>query len=73
MDIASSFDKVSVIAGEMKSLLGDWNDTERMQKNFGARLIREKLGELIDAAGREDRQAYEKMNQFYNRISSISF
>lgn len=68
MDIAGSFEKVSAIAGEMKSLIGDWNDTERMQKNFGDRLIRERLGELIDAAERRDRQAYEKMNLLYNRM-----
>lgn len=68
IDIANSFAKVSAIANEMKSLIGDWNDTERMQKNFGDRLIREKLGELIDAAEKEDRQAYEKMNLFYNRM-----
>lgn len=67
-DIACSFDKVSAIASEMKSLVGDWNDTGRMQKNFGDRLIRKKLGELIDAAEKEDRQAYEKMKLFYNRI-----
>lgn len=44
-DIACSFNKVSAIASEMKSLVGDWNDTRRMQKNFGDRLIRKKLGE----------------------------
>lgn len=68
MDIAGSFDKVSAIAGEMKSLIGNWNNAERMQKNFGNRMIREKLGELIDAAENEDRQAYEKMKLFYNRM-----
>lgn len=67
-DIAGCFDQVSAIAGEMKSLIGDWNDAERMQKNFGDRLIREKLGELIDAAEKEDTLAYEKMKLFYNRI-----
>ena len=50
------------------SIIGDWNDTERMQKNFGDHLIRERLGELIDAAERRDRQAYEKMNLLYNRM-----
>lgn len=50
------------------SIIGDWNDTERMQKNFGDHLIRERLGELIDAAERRDRQAYEKMNLLYNWI-----
>ena len=68
MDIAGSFKKVSAIASEMKSLIGDWNDAERMQKNFGDRMIREKLGELIDAAGKEDRSAYEKMKLFYNKM-----
>lgn len=68
MDIANSFDKVSSIAGEMKSLIGDWDDTEKMQKNFGSRLIRQKLGELIDVAGKEDRQAYEKMKRFNHKM-----
>jgi len=68
MDIAGSFDKVSAIAGDMKSLIGDWNDAEKMQKNFADRSIREKLGELIDAAEKEDRLAYEKMKLFYNSM-----
>ena len=68
MDIAGFFDKVSAIASEMKSLIGDWNDAERMQKNFGDRLLREKLGELIDAAGKEDGSAYEKMKLLYNKM-----
>ena len=68
VDIARSFDKVSAIASEMKSLIGEWNDTEKILKNFGDRLIREKLGKLIDFAEREDRQAYEKMNLFYKRM-----
>lgn len=68
MDIAGFFDKVSAIASEMKSLIGDWNDAERMQKNFGDRLVREKLGELIDAAGKEDGSAYEKMKLLYNKM-----
>lgn len=68
MEIASSFYKVSAIANEMKSLIGDWDDIEGMQKNFGDRMIREKLGELIDTAERGDRQAYEKMNLLYNRM-----
>lgn len=68
MDIARFFGQVSTIADEMSSLLGGWNDTERMQKNFGDRLIREKLGKLIDDAERKDSQAYEKIKLFYNRI-----
>ena len=55
MDIAGCFDKVSDIAGEM-------------QKNFGNRLIREQLGKFIDAAGKEDTQAYEKMKLFLCRM-----
>lgn len=61
MNIAKSFNRVSQIAGEMKSLIGDWSDTEKMQKNFGDKLIRKKLGDLIDEAGKEDSQAYEQM------------
>jgi hypothetical protein len=68
MDIAGSFDKVSAIAGEMKSLTGDWNDAEGMQKNFANRLIRQKLGKLIDVAEEEDRSAYEKMKLFYETM-----
>lgn len=67
-DIARSFEQVSVIADEMRSLLGGWDDTEKMQKNFSDRLIRKKLGKLIDDAERKDSQAYEKMNLFYNRM-----
>lgn len=63
MDIAGSFQKVSTIAGEMKSLIGNWDDTEKMQKNFGDRLIRKKLGELIDHAEKEDQRAYEQMKR----------
>lgn len=65
-DIAGCFDRVSNIAGEMMSLIGDWNDAEGMQENFGRRLIREKLGRLIDALEKEDTQAYEKMKLFYS-------
>lgn len=68
MDIAASFNKVSAIAGKMKSLIGVWNDAERMQKNFANRSIREKLGELIDSAEKEDRLAYEKMKLFYHKM-----
>lgn len=68
MDIASSFKSVSAIANKMKSLIGDWGDAKRMQKNFCDRLIREKLGVLIDAASKEDRQAYEKMKLFCERM-----
>lgn len=68
LNIACSFHKVSAIAHEMKSLIGSWDDTEGMQKNFCDQLTREKLGVLIDAAEKEDRQAYEKMKQFYDRM-----
>ena len=44
------------------------NQYENSEKNFGNRLIREKLGKFIDAAGKEDTQAYEKMKLFYNRM-----
>lgn len=68
MDIAKSFNRVSRIAGEMKSLIGDWNDIEKMQKNFGDQLIRKKLGELIDEAGKEDSRGYEQIKLLYNRM-----
>lgn len=35
-------------------LVGDWSDTEKMLGNFGSRAVREKLGNLIDAAKSED-------------------
>ncbi len=66
MDISKSFHKVSNIAGEMKALIGDWSDTEKMLKNFGNRLIRKKLGNFIDAAEREDNRAYEQIKLLYN-------
>lgn len=52
----------------MKSLIGDWNDIEKMQKNFGDQLIRKKLGELIDKAGKEDSRGYEQIKLLYNRM-----
>lgn len=68
MDIAKSFNRVSRTAGEMKSQIGDWNDIEKMQKNFGDQLIRKKLGELIDEAGKEDSRGYEQIKLLYNRM-----
>jgi len=68
VNIAGNFNKVSKIAGEMKSLIGDWNDTEKMLENFRNRLIRKRLGELIVEAGREDRQAYEQIKLLYSRM-----
>lgn len=68
MDIAVCFNKVSGIAREMKAFMGDWKDTEKIQKNFCNQLVREKLGEWIDAAEKEDRRAYEKIQLFYNKM-----
>jgi len=63
LDIADHFNKVSNIAGEMKSLIGDWNDTEKMVQNFANRLNREKLGKMIDSAKLEDKMAFELMKK----------
>lgn len=60
--IEQHFNKVSQIAGEMMSLIGDWNDTEKMIRNLRNRSIREKLGILIDSARAEDKSAYEQIN-----------
>lgn len=67
-NIEEHFNNVSNIAGEMMSLIGDWNDIENMEKNFADRLIREKLGELIDAAKLEDSKAYEQIKLFYSTL-----
>ncbi len=69
-EFSDAFQKVSVTAEEMKCLIGDWNDTETMLKNFGSRSIREKIGQLIDACQREDRRAYEQLNLLYQRYFS---
>jgi len=68
VNIASSFQKVSAAARNMKSLIGYWDDIEKMQRNFSDRLIREKLGELIETAEKEDIQAYEQMKLLYRRM-----
>ncbi len=54
LEIAKHFGKISNIAEEMGTLVGDWSDTEKMLGNFGSRAVREKLGNLIDAAKSED-------------------
>lgn len=70
VNISAAFHKVSVTAEEMKLLIGDWNDTETMLRNFNSRPIREKLGQLIDACQREDCRAYEQLNLLYQRYFS---
>lgn len=59
--IASHFQKVSSIAEEMMSLIGDWSDMENMLNNLGNRSVREKIGKLIDSAKAEDTLAYEQI------------
>ena len=66
--IAAHFQKVSSIAGEMMSLIGDWNDMENMLDNLGKRSVREKIGKLIDTAKAEDTLAYEQIKLLLNNI-----
>lgn len=67
-EIAEHFQRVSSIAGEMKSLLGDWSDTDQMIQNFGSRVNREKLGQMIDDAKLEDVRALEQIKLLYHHI-----
>ncbi len=60
-EISRHFNKVSELAGEMKALLGDWDDMEKMMQNLASRPVREKLGRLIDAAKTEDSRAFERI------------
>ena len=66
--IAAHFQKVSSIAGEMMSLIGDWSDMENMLDNLGNRSVREKIGKLIDSAKEEDTLAYEQIKLLLNNI-----
>ena len=66
--IAAHFQKVSSIAGEMMSLIGDWRDMENMLNNLGNRSVREKTGQLIDDAKAEDTSAYEQIKLLLNNI-----
>ncbi len=66
--IEKYFNSVSNIAQEMTDLIGDWNDTEKMLRNFGDRSIREKLGKLIDSAKLEDTKAYEQIKLLLNYL-----
>lgn len=68
LNVAKHFDKVSKIAGEMMSLIGDWSDTEKMLQHFGSHPNREKLGNMIDSARQEDGAAFEQIKLLYDRI-----
>ncbi len=62
-DIAKHFHKVSSIAKEMMSLIGNQNNMEEQVQNLGKRSIREKLGKLIDAAQAEDKKALQGIEE----------
>lgn len=66
--IRDHFQKVSDIAGKMMALIGDWDDTENMLKNFADRSVREELGRLTDSAEQEDERAFEEIKALYKRI-----
>lgn len=68
LHIAESFRKVSGIADEMSTLIGNWHDTENMLQNFSSRPVREKLGKLIDLAKREDASAYKQIKTLLKHI-----
>ncbi len=61
LHMAEAFRRVSETAGQMASLIGDWNDTERALGNFADLSVREKLAALTDAAKKEDTRAYEQL------------
>ena len=65
---AGHFRKVSGMAGDMMSLIGDWSDMEKALGNFGDRSVREKIVKLIDAARVEDTMAYEQMKLLSDSI-----
>ena len=67
-EIAAHFQKVSSIAEEMMSLIGNWSDMENMLNNLGNRAVREKIGKLIDTAKAEDTLAYEQIKLLLNNI-----
>lgn len=68
LHIAESFRKVSGIADDMRTLIGNWHDTENMLQNFSSRSVREKLGKLIDLAKKEDASAYEQIKTLLKHI-----
>lgn len=65
-EIVKHFRKVSGIAEEMMSLIGDWNNMENMLENFASKSVREKIGKLIDTAKFEDTMAYEQIKLLFN-------
>lgn len=67
-EIVKHFRKVSGIAEEMMSLIGDWNNMENMLENFASKSVREKIGKLIDTAKFEDTMAYEQIKLLFNNI-----
>lgn len=68
LHIAESFHKVSGIADEMSTLIGNWHDMENMLHNFSSRPVREKLGKLIDLAKKEDAAAYAQIQTLLKQI-----
>ena len=66
--IAKHFHRVSSIAKEMMSLIGDWSDTESMMQNLGNRAIREKIARLIDEAEAEDGMALQKIEELCKKL-----
>lgn len=69
-DIAKHFRQVSGIAKEMMSLIGNRSNMEEKLQNFGSRLIREKLGRLIDAAKAEDEMALKGMEELSKSVAA---
>jgi len=62
-EIAGCFRRVSGIAKEMMSLIGERCSMEEKLRNFGSRSVREKLGGMIDAAKAEDEMALRRMEE----------
>ncbi len=54
---AQHFRNVSVTAGEMSSLIGDWSDMDAMLRNLADRKVREQLAQLILKAKAQDEAA----------------
>ena len=66
--IAESFRKVSSLADKMMHLVIDWNDTEKMLRNFCSRSVRDDIGRLIDAAKEEDALAYGQIRTLLEQM-----
>ena len=66
--IAKHFNRTGDIADKMLSLAGDWSNVEQMLQRLADRSVREKIGSLIEDAGREDTMAYEQIKLLLSQL-----